>query len=66
MILCAAKDMASSSLRINGRGEAFTRGVDCACWERNRAYDGLRSDGDLRHHVIAAIDPGAKAALIAQ
>ncbi|HCJ19076.1 MAG TPA: hypothetical protein DHV57_16825 [Hyphomonas sp.] len=42
--------MASSSLRINGRGEAFTWGSDCACWERNRAYDGPRSDGDSHHH----------------
>jgi len=32
----------SSSLRINGRGEAFTWGADCNCWERNRAYDGPR------------------------
>ena len=35
---------ASSNLRVNGRGEAFTWGRNCACWERNRAYDGERKD----------------------
>jgi hypothetical protein len=33
---------ASSNLRVNGRGEAFTWGRECGCWERNRAYDGER------------------------
>ena len=35
---------ASSSLRVNERGEAFTWGTDCNCWERNRAYDGERRE----------------------
>ena len=39
----------SSSLRVNGRGEAFTWGSDCGCWERNRAYDGPR-DPDYHYH----------------
>ncbi|WP_146739653.1 hypothetical protein [Hyphomonas pacifica] len=42
--------MTSSSLKINGRGEAYTWGSDCACWERNRAYDGPRTDDDHHHH----------------
>ena len=43
---------ASSSLRVNGRGEAFTWGSECACWERNRAYDGPRQpDEVVIHHV---------------
>ena len=33
---------ASSHLRVNGRGEAFTWDSNCGCWERNRAYDGPR------------------------
>ncbi len=41
---------ASSSLRVNGRGEAYTWGSDCGCWERNRAYDGPRKDTDHYHH----------------
>ena len=41
---------ASSHLRVNGRGQAFTWGSDCACWERNRAYDGPRDDTDHHHH----------------
>lgn len=40
---------ASSHLRVNGRGQAFTWGSDCACWERNRAYDGPRQDTDHHH-----------------
>jgi len=35
---------ASSHLRVNGMGEAFTWGSDCSCWERNRAYDGERKE----------------------
>lgn len=35
---------ASSHLRVNGMGEAFTWGSECGCWERNRAYDGERKD----------------------
>ncbi|WP_147372892.1 hypothetical protein [Henriciella mobilis] len=38
---------ASSSLRVNGRGEAFTWGSDCGCWERNRAYDGPRQPDEI-------------------
>ncbi|MEQ8557322.1 MAG: hypothetical protein RIB03_03305 [Henriciella sp.] len=38
---------ASSSLRVNGRGEAFTWGSDCGCWERNRAYDGPRQPDEV-------------------
>ncbi|MAP95452.1 MAG: hypothetical protein CMK07_10915 [Ponticaulis sp.] len=37
----------SSSLRINGRGEAFTWNSNRGEWERNRAYDTGRSD---RYH----------------
>jgi len=33
---------ASSSLRVNGMGEAFTWDTECDCWARNRAYDGER------------------------
>ena len=33
---------ASSHLRVNGMGEAFTWDTDCGCWRRNRAYDGER------------------------
>lgn len=35
---------ASSHLRVNGMGEAFTWDSDCSCWERNRAYDGERKE----------------------
>lgn len=35
---------ASSHLRVNGMGEAFTWDSNCACWERNRAYDGERKE----------------------
>lgn len=35
---------ASSHLRVNGMGEAFTWGSECGCWERNRAYDGERKE----------------------
>ena len=38
---------ASSHLRVNGRGEAFTWDTDCNCWDRNRAYDGERKE---RHY----------------
>ena len=38
---------ASSSLRVNGRGEAFTWGGDCNCWERNRAFDGPRQPDEI-------------------
>ena len=37
----------SSSLKVNGRGEAFTWGRDCGCWERNRAYDGPRQPDEI-------------------
>lgn len=36
---------ASSSLRVNGRGEAYTWGEDG--WERNRAYDGPRQPDEI-------------------
>lgn len=36
---------ASSALRVNGRGEAFTWGEDG--WERNRAYDGPRQPDEV-------------------
>ena len=36
---------ASSSLRVNGRGEAFTWGSDG--WERNPAYDGPRQPDEI-------------------
>ena len=36
---------ASSSLRVNGRGEAFTWGENG--WERNRAYDGPRQPDEV-------------------
>ncbi len=35
---------ASSNLRVNGRGEAFTWDSGCGCWVRNRAYDGPRRE----------------------
>jgi hypothetical protein len=35
---------ASSHLRVNGMGEAFTWDSDCSCWARNRAYDGERKE----------------------
>jgi len=35
---------ASSHLRVNGMGEAFTWDSDCGCWSRNRAYDGERKE----------------------
>jgi hypothetical protein len=35
---------ASSSLRVNGMGEAFTWDYDCNCWARNRAFDGERKE----------------------
>ena len=35
---------ASSHLRVNGMGEAFTWDSNCNCWERNRAYDGERKE----------------------
>lgn len=35
---------ASSHLRVNGMGEAFTWDTDCGCWSRNRAYDGERTE----------------------
>ena len=35
---------ASSHLRVNGMGEAFTWDSDCGCWQRNRAYDGERKE----------------------
>lgn len=41
---------ASSSLRVNGRGEAFTWNSSEGEWERNRAYDGPRRDDDHHHH----------------
>ena len=34
----------SSSLRVNGRGEAYAWDSDCACWERERSLDGARRD----------------------
>ena len=37
----------SSTLKVNGRGEAFTWGTDCACWQRNRAYDGPRQPDEI-------------------
>ena len=39
---------ASSSLRVNGRGEAFTWGENG--WERNRAYDGPRQPDEIIIH----------------
>lgn len=42
-------EMTSSSLKVNGRGEGFTWGTECGCWERNRAYDTARAD-DHDHH----------------
>ncbi|WP_143435432.1 hypothetical protein [Henriciella aquimarina] len=41
---------ASSSLRVNGRGEAFTWGNECGCWQRNRAYDGPRKPDEVIIH----------------
>lgn len=41
---------ASSNLRVNGRGEAYTWDSDCACWARDRAYDGPRTDDSHHHH----------------
>lgn len=38
---------ASSHLRVNGMGEAFTWDSECGCWVRNRAYDGERKE---RHY----------------
>lgn len=35
---------ASSHLRVNGMGEAFTWDADCSCWSRNRAFDGERKE----------------------
>lgn len=35
---------ASSNLRVNGMGEAFTWDNNCNCWSRNRAYDGERKE----------------------
>lgn len=35
---------ASSHLRVNGMGEAFTWDTDCGCWRRNRAFDGERTE----------------------
>lgn len=35
---------ASSHLRVNGMGEAFTWDSDCGCWVRDRAYDGERKE----------------------
>lgn len=35
---------ASSHLRVNGMGEAFTWESDCGCWRRNRAFDGERKE----------------------
>ena len=40
---------ASSHLRVNGMGEAFTWDTACSCWERNRAYDGERK-GRYKHY----------------
>lgn len=39
---------ASSHLRVNDRGEAFTYDSNSGEWVRNRAYDGPRKDHD--HH----------------
>ena len=33
---------ASSTLRVNGRGQAFTWDTTCSCWMRNPAFDGPR------------------------
>ncbi len=41
---------AASNLRVNGRGEAFTWDTDCACWSRDRAYDGPRTDHHDHYH----------------
>ena len=38
----------SSSLKVNGKGEGFTRNNDTGEWERNRAYD--TSDRVDHHH----------------
>ena len=35
---------ASSHLRVNGNGEAFSWDNDCACWARERSLDGERKD----------------------
>tara|TARA_Y100000052_G_scaffold13882_1_gene13497 strand:+ start:158359 stop:158787 length:429 start_codon:yes stop_codon:yes gene_type:complete len=39
----------SSHLRVNGRGEGFTRGENGE-WVRNRAYDTSDRDDHHRHH----------------
>ncbi len=35
---------ASSNLRVNGRGEAYTWDSSCSCWEREYSLDGSRTD----------------------
>jgi hypothetical protein len=39
----------STSLKVNGKGEGFTRNTDTGEWERNRAYDTSDRDDHLRH-----------------
>lgn len=41
----------SSNLKVNGKGEGFTRNTDTGEWERNRAYDtDDRDDHNHRRH----------------
>ena len=40
----------SSSLRVNGRGEAYGWDSSCSCWQRERSLDGPRTETHDHYH----------------